>query len=36
MVTHDPRVAARADRVLTLEDGRLRSDERQVAEVRAR
>jgi predicted ABC-type transport system involved in lysophospholipase L1 biosynthesis ATPase subunit len=28
MVTHDPKAAARADRILTLRDGLLESDER--------
>ena len=29
VVTHDERIAARCDRVLTMVDGRIRSDERQ-------
>ncbi len=31
LVTHDPRIAERADRVLTIRDGRLHSDERRAS-----
>jgi len=34
MVTHDPRVAAQAQRVIRIEDGEVQSDERQDVEVK--
>ena len=30
LVTHDPRILDRADRILTLEDGRIVADDRRI------
>jgi len=35
LITHDPRIAARADRVITLRDGQVVSDERAGAAARS-